>query len=118
MGIFGLDPMEPHSHISLLKLPDYKQKIVYKSPYNDTGNMLCSIKRNLIYFIKKISSNTEVAQLNIETGSIKVISNISHATQIIDMDSNLLLPYQGKYYILLGKRDTTKFDLLKKRATQ
>ena len=115
MGEFGLDPLESHGHISLLTPPDYKRTIIYKSSHNDIGNIICSIKGNFIYFIKRISSQTEVARLNIETHSHKVISDVSHATQIIDMDSNLLLPYQGKYYLLLGENDMTQFDLLKKR---
>ena len=114
MGEFGLDPSESSSHISLLKPPDYKQEIVYKSQHNDIGNIVCSIKGDFIYFIKKISSQTEAARLNLETRSVEVISDISHATQIVDMDSNLLLPHQGKYYILLGENDMTQFDLLKK----
>ena len=115
MGEFGLDPIESYSHISLLTPPHYKQKIIYKSEYNDVGNMVCSIKGSFIYFIKRLSSKTEVARLNLDDNSTKIISDLSHATQIIDMDSNLLLPYQGKYYILLGKNDMTQFDLLKKR---
>ena len=118
MGIFSLDPIEPHSYISFLTPPKYEQKIIYKSPYNDIGNMVCSIKGKFIYFIKKTSSTTDVARLNIETKHIEIISDISYATQIIDMDSNLLLPYQGKYYLLLGQNDTTQFDLLKKRDSQ
>ena len=115
VGEFGLDPIESHSHISLLTPPEYKRTIVYKSEYNDVGNMVCSIKGNFVYFIKRLSSGTEAARLNLESRSVEIISDISHATQIVDMDSNLLLPYQGKYYILLGENDMTQFDLLKKR---
>ena len=120
MGVFGLDPTEPHSHISLLNPPNYKKKIIYKSSYNDIGNIICSMKGNFIYFIKKISSKsqTEAAQLNLKTNSVKVLSDISHTTQVIDMDSNLILPYQGKYYLLLGKNNTAQFDLLKKKPSQ
>ena len=117
MGEFGLDPIESHSHISLLTPPNYKQTIVYKSEHNDIGNMVCSIKGKSLYFIKRIPPKTEVAKLNLGTSSVEVISDISHATQIVDMDSNLLLPYQGKYYILLGENDMTQFDLLKKRKS-
>ena len=118
MGEFGLDPVISHSQISLLTPPDYTQTILYKSKYNDIGNMVCSVKGDFLYFIKNISSKTEVARLHLENKSIKIISDILHATQIIDMDSNLLLPYQGKYYILLGKNNTAQFDRLKKRSTQ
>ena len=123
VGEFGIDPIESYSSISLVPINTLelsKKIVLYTSQHNDVGNIICSLKGDFIYFIKNTFSETkknthEVARLNIKNKAVDIISDVSHATQVIDMDSKLLLPFQGKYYVLLGKNNTAQFDLLKKK---
>ena len=126
VGEFGFDTTESYSSISVVpikKLDFSKKKIIYTSHLNDIGNIVCTIPNDSIYFIKNISNiskkeRTEVARLKLKDNAIAVISDIFHATQIIDMDAKLLLPYQGKHYVLLGENNTARFDLLKSKGSK
>ena len=98
---------------------DYTQsRLIYSSSKNDIGQMVCQISKDSIFFIKNVSDQKddllyEVAQLNIKSKEIKIISDVSFATQLLEMDGNLLLPYNGNYRVLLGENNMTQFDLLK-----
>ncbi len=120
---YGFDNIEQASVIRQIKSSslDYtKSKLVYQSNKNDIGQMICHISDDFIYFIKNISNSNgkiiyEVAQLNTTNKQVKIISDISFATQLLEMDGHLLLPYNGSYRVLLGENNMTQFDLLKKK---
>ena len=55
---------------------------------------------------------SEVATLNILTRELKLITQVKSATQLLNMDGKIILPLNGKYYLLEGE-DTSLSDHLK-----
>ena len=118
---YGLDNVMKSTTIREIRPEnlDYtKSRLIYSSDKNDIGQMACKISKDSIFFIKNISGQEgnllyEVAQLNTKNKEIKIISDVSFATQLLEMDGNLLLPHNGNYKVLLGKNNMTQFDLLK-----
>jgi len=96
-----------------------KSTIIYESDFNDLGNLNCTYEKNYLYFVKNMEkerqrTSYEVAKFNLKDKKVSIISDVMFATNYIDMDGNLLLPYQGTFYVLAGASDLKKFDLLKK----
>ena len=120
LGEFGLNELFSGSIISKLKAKaiDFsKREILYESSLNDIGNIYCD---DTLLFVRNLSKERkklayEVVELTISDKKIKTISDINFASNIIDMDGVLLMPHLGKYYVLKGKGDFTKNDILKKR---
>ena len=118
---YGLDSIAKATtirEISHEKLDYTQSKLIYNSSKNDIGQMVCQISKDSIFFIKNVSDQKgnllyEIAQLNTKNKEIKIISDVSFATQLLEMDGNLLLPYNGNYRVLLGENNMTQFDLLK-----
>jgi hypothetical protein len=118
LGEFGLDRMFAGTIISELKTKtiDFsKRNIIYESPINDIGNMQC---RDSLIFVKNLSKENdklsyEVVEYVSKGKPTKILSDVNFASHTIDMDGVLLLPYLGKYYVLKGKSDFTKTDILK-----
>ena len=106
VGKFGIDSDNKTSSILQISeeniLTFKKTKTIYESRSNDIGNMICLDDK--IFFIKELSnSSTEVASLSLKNNhSIKIESDLQHVTQIIKMDNKVLVPYNGKYYLLHG----------------
>ena len=121
IGRFGLDPINSASEIRWMPANDLnitQSKGLYLSKKNDLGHMICDIKGDFIYFVKNESTNQgkvyyEVAQLNINNGKTKIISDVKFATRIINMDGKLLIPYNGRYLVPLGENNMSQFDLLR-----
>ena len=87
-------------------------KKIYSSPLADPGNMKFTPKDNKIWFIKDISENksvattkTEAASVNIATGDVIIESDLSGATQLVNMDGHILLPFRGQLFSVTGKAD-------------
>lgn len=122
MGEFNLYNDDSLNIISSMdkNLIDFsKRNILYESPRKDFGNMICNLYDNEIFFIKNFSkveetkkTKMEVARLTLNTKKIKLMSNINFATQIINMDGRLLLPYRGKFYLLIGDNNLDQIDML------
>lgn len=97
---------------------DQKEAIeVYRSEYNDLGQLDCSVDPDSLYFIKNTSINQqnktyEAARLKIKDKKIEVLSDLNYVTQILNLDGRLLLPYRQQYYVLLGDFDLTEEDRL------
>lgn len=95
-----------------------KRKIIYESPNKDFGNMICNLNNEDIFFLKNFTKEKskklriEVARLNIQTQKIKALSQVNFATQVINMDGRLILPYRGKFYLLLGENNLATIDEL------
>jgi hypothetical protein len=123
VGEFGLDPTSSKSSIWSVPINplDFNQRTTYyESEQNDIGNLICTISNEHIYFVKNIGQEKgretfEAAKLTKKTKKTEIISDVTYATQIVDIDGNLLLPHQGKFYVLLGEHNMTQFDLLKQK---
>ncbi len=118
---FAMDSAATGTTITMAKRYDIdagKRKILYESSKNDLGNLVCSINESNIYFIKNTTNkdknilNYEAVQLNTVTKTIKPLSNVKYATQIINMDGRLILPYREKLYVLLGDHNLASIDQL------
>lgn len=121
VGEFSLYDINKGSSLTSIPLygnKNYQQKnIFYRTTNNDLGNLLC--KKNNIYFIKALSFNsdlnstvTEVAKIDLKTKELKILSDLRNVTQILSMGDKVLIPYRQSYYIIEGKYDTTKQDIL------
>ncbi len=118
---YGLDSLEKSTTIREVnpeKLDYTKSKAIYSSDKNDIGQISCQVSTDSIFFIKNVSDQEgnlfyEVARLNTKSKEIKIISDVSFATQLLEMDGNLLLPHNGNYKVLLGENNMAQFDLLK-----
>lgn len=101
---------------SVKNLMKNKNEIIYKSPRNDLGNIKCSSKDKLVYFIKNLPNKTgkdmfEIAALDIKDKSLEIVSDVKYASQIINMDGRILLPYCDRYYVIYGNHDlSTDYD--------
>jgi hypothetical protein len=104
--------------VPLFNNKNYQQKdVIYRTSNNDIGNILC--KKNTVFFIKTLKFNstlnsktTEVAELDLKTKQIKVLSDLKNVTQIVTMGERILIPYRQFFYIIKGDYDTTKKDAL------
>ena len=97
-------------------------KIIYESDNNDPLNMICDLNDESLYFVKNLEkerqrTSYEVVRFNLKDKKFDILSDVVFASQFINMDGNLLLPYLGVYYVLEGSSDLKKFDLLKKDET-
>jgi len=101
-----------------------KRRIIYESPLNDIGNMICNVVEKSVFFIKNTTSEEdkvlsyEAARLNTDSKEIKKLSNVKYATQIVNMDGRLILPYREKFYVLLGEHNLASIDQLEKKGTK
>lgn len=120
VGEFGLDNGEPHSTVFSIpqRTLDMRERVtLYESKKNDIGNMICSVPGDDIFFVKRVveplkNDRHEVAKLDVKLNKLEIISNLSNVGQIVNMDSKLIVPYQGKYYVLVGKSRVHENDLL------
>ncbi len=121
IGTFGIYDASLGSEIiefSLKNKLDYaKGNIVYESNLNDLGQLICFKKEKRIYFIKSFQAgpsvyqnNTDVVMLDPIKKTLKRVSEINSATQIIEMDNRILIPNKGKLLIVRG--DPLKNDSL------
>lgn len=91
--------------------------LVYQSKQNDLGHLECHVKNDRLYFIKNTSEEQdnetyEVAELLLKDNQVKVLSDLNYATQMINLDGRLLVPYRGDYYVIIGDSDLTEEDRL------
>ena len=120
MGLFGINYSTEGSSISQVPLPinDFtKREIIYSSSVNDFGQMVCDFSKETITFIKNFGTNerynTDLVDLNPQTKSITLLSEMKTITSIINMDGTLLALDKGKYFIVKGNTDYKNIDSLK-----
>ena len=106
VGVFPMDLS--HGKSFILKLsPDNLvfSKKIYESKKRDMGNMICDRDDNFIYFVQnqgmeKGKDIFEVVRLSLKNRQIETLSDVKYASQIIQMDGLLLLPWRGDFYVL------------------
>jgi len=122
LGEFSLDYIMKGSSILSIPLYDNKEfkksKNLYNSEHDDIGNMVCD--ESIVYFIKTLDFNkhlnlkhTELAKLEIKTGKITIMSELRYVTNLLRMDSMILIPFRDNFYIVKGNQEHYK-DSLKK----
>jgi hypothetical protein len=116
----GVGDSSNGTKIYQLKLENLDQKSaveVYRSEFNDIGQIDCSINNDTIYFVKNTSTTNsaptyEAAKLKISDKKVEILSDLNYVTQILNLDGRLLIPYRNQYYVLLGDNDLTLEDSL------
>ncbi len=91
--------------------------LLYQSALNDLGQIDCHADPTKVYFIKNTSEKSddaryEVASVTLQTKKIDVLSDLNYATQMINLDGRILIPYRGQYYVIIGDSDLTEEDRL------
>jgi hypothetical protein len=110
-GEFGIDDVDRGSTISTLKYESTPNlsgmKVLYQANDNDLGNMICD--SDGVYFIKTMSSDkklninkTEAVLLDYKNGTVTIQSDLEQATQLINMDGRILIPFREKFYVVKG----------------
>ncbi len=92
----------PHEHFAI-----DNGKIVFESRNNEIGNMICDFSPEKIYLVQmsessKFSFSSEIISVDLASKKTNTISDLSNATQILNLDGRLVTPYQGKFYMLEG----------------
>ncbi|MBL6988860.1 MAG: hypothetical protein ISR65_03745 [Bacteriovoracaceae bacterium] len=126
IGEFGLGNQDLGSTISyyVVKKDDtlVGPQLIYKSKKNDIGNIKCQAEQDMLYFVQnqRLDSGlnrSEVVSLNLaKKYEIKTLSDLRFASQIVNMDGRLLIPYLEKYYILLGKNNLADDSFVNKKS--
>lgn len=102
--------------VDKLKAPE--RKTIYESVKNDLGNMICEAESNKIFFIKntanlKNETAHEVAQINLEKNNeLSVLTQLKYATQLINLDGRIIIPYRNDYFVAQGDHQLTVDDKL------
>ena len=122
VGQFGLSRSGLGSSITrypLSNLIPQEAKVIYQSEKDDIGHLVCDFSEDKIFFIQNKTQKGdkeyfEAISLNINDGVIKTLTSLQFPSQIINMDGTLLLPLNGKNYILEGNNELVR-DSLPKR---
>lgn len=91
--------------------------LLYQSSFNDLGQLDCHAEANKVYFVKNTAekpgdASYEVASITLQTKKVDVLSDLNYATQMINLDGRILIPYRGQYYVIIGDSDLTEEDRL------
>ena len=120
MGLFGINFSKEGTVISSAKLPltDFsKREVIYTSPVNDVGQLICDYNNEAITFIKNYGTtevtSTDLVDLSPDTKILKQLSEMKTITSVINMDGTLLALDKGKYFIVKGTIDYKNVDSLK-----
>lgn len=120
VGFFGINFSKTGSQIARLPLtnPDFsKREIIYTSANNDLGQMICTLDKGVISFIRNTGSpdtiTTDIFDLKLDNKELKPLSELKTVTSIIDMDGTLLTLEKGRYLIVKGNSDFKNVDSLK-----
>ncbi len=82
---------------------------VYDSPHSDIGNILCN--QDHLYFIKTIYSKNSAERSELallKKTHVQIVSDLNNVRQVINMDGNILIPYQSNFYIVEGNYQLNK----------
>lgn len=99
-----------------LKAPAREQ--VYVSDKNDIGNLFCEVDSGRLFFIKNTAKNKnevshEVAEILLdEKFKLNLLTQLNYATQLINLDGRIIVPFRGEYFVAHGDQDLTIDDKL------
>jgi hypothetical protein len=126
IGEFPYEGVSRGSKIQIIKLTESINLAGYTTLYNsveqDLGNMICF--KDSIYFIKTLALDkglnhriTEAVKLDLKTQKIQARSELKTVSQLIEMDSRILIPFRGEFYVLEGESNIG-VDTLKTAPTK
>ncbi len=112
VGEFPYDGITRKSQIITMKTASASNLLSYETLYSsldqDLGNISCSDKA--VYFIKTLSQDkkvglkkTEVAEIEVKSGKVKVRTDLSYVSHVLNMDGRILAPFRGEFYVLEGE---------------
>lgn len=110
LGEFPYEGITRKSQILLMKsrtnLNSYET--LYSSLDQDLGNIACS--NRAVYFVKTLNQDkklglkkTEVAEIEVKTGKVKIRTDLSYVSQVFNMDGRILAPFRGEFFVLEGE---------------
>lgn len=111
----GLFPLQKTTkfHSEILKLNGNSlSSPLYKNLSNDIGNMICNIEKDSIFFTQQQKERYNLVKLNAKTKELSSLNKLNFISQTINFSGNIIAPVLNKNYILYGKHDYTKDDLL------
>lgn len=83
-------------------------KPIYTSSLPDIGHLICDHTEGKIFFSKAFKLGKairhDIYSLDVKTSQLEGVSDLRYATQLINHDGLLLIPFQGKYYVPLGQK--------------
>lgn len=125
IGQFGLARSGLGSSITrypLKNLIPQEGKTIYQSERDDIGHMVCDFSQEKIYFVQNKTQKGdkeffEVIALSLADNEQQTLTSMQFPSQIINMDGTLLLPMNGKIFILEGNNELVRDSLPKKAIT-
>mgnify|MGYP000571999213 CR=1 FL=1 len=126
IGSFSRNNKAPYSAITQYQLKEFnlgKGSILYDNNKNDIGQMICNKDLTKIYFVKneskdKEQSRFEAVKLDVNTKKVEVLTSLKWVNSIVNMDSRLLIPFRGSYYVLEGEHNSQEKDNLNKKSKE
>ena len=111
-GEFPYEGITRKSQIVRMKTASASNLMSYDTLYSsldqDLGNMACS--ERAVYFVKTLTQDkkvglkkTEIAEVELKTGKVKVRTDLSYVSHVLNMDGRILAPFRGEYYVLEGE---------------
>lgn len=121
IGVFGTAPSRKTSDIFSLNtkpLNFKKLNTLYSKKDGDLGNLVCDHKKGLIYFTKNTTPKNgkesyDIATLDTKTKKVNIVSDLTYATEVINLDGRLVIPYRGNFFVLHGEENLRKDDIFK-----
>jgi hypothetical protein len=111
LGEFPYDGVSRGSKLLLVNLGDGLNLAGFTTLYSaieqDLGNIVC--RPDHIYFIKTMNQDpalnykvTEAVRLDVKTKTLEARSSLKFATQLLEMDGRVMIPFRGDYFVLEG----------------
>ncbi|MBF0361376.1 MAG: hypothetical protein HQK49_10205 [Oligoflexia bacterium] len=113
VGQFPYPDINAQSEIGMIDLnvtKDFtKMETLYRSDLADIGNIECQSEQGLLFFVQNQSDKSDVSvtrselvALELKSKKIITITDLSYVSQVINMDSRLMVPFRGDFYVIKG----------------
>lgn len=116
LGAFPYQQMQGNSEIWEIDKEKGPSKPLYSSNLPDLGHMVCDHTKGEIFFSKGIRRGEairhDIFSLDVNSGETDAISDLRYATQVINHDGLLLIPFQGKYLVPLKQKQKAGIENL------
>lgn len=111
IGEFPYEGVNRGSKIMHIKLQGQINLAGYSTIYNsiepDIGNMVCA--KEAVFFIKTMGQNkvlttktTDAVKLDIRSQKVEVKTGLGNVSQLLEMDSRVMIPFRGDFYVIEG----------------